>query len=266
MDLLAVSMKTAALLVVASSVAFSVVAVILVRRWDLHHKLEKNNEFVGLNYPTVGLIYGVFLAFVIVIAWGHYADAEQAATIEVTFLNELWRDAQAFPENERVDIQNRLHRYASDVVAFEWPTMAESGIASDEAERSYEEIWRFYYELEPAGEVEQAFFAVSLEQLNEMGRYRMQRILDSRAYVHPLMWIFLLGGAAVTIVFALLSATRHAWVQIVVLSSLTALICYSIVMVYALERPFTGEVSIKPYAFRELIEAFEHMDPELRQP
>ena len=41
-------------------------------------------------------------------------------------------------------------------------------------------------------------------------------------------------------------------------SSLTSLIFYSIVMVFALQRPFTGDFSIEPYAFQQLIDSFNH--------
>ena len=57
-------------LIVGLTVLVSVACVYIVRRIKPHPILSANNEFAGFTYPIVGLIYGVFLAFTIIVEWG----------------------------------------------------------------------------------------------------------------------------------------------------------------------------------------------------
>ena len=70
--------------------------------------LAENNEFAAITYPVIGLFYGVFLAFAIVIVWQRYTEAEQSAYSEVAALAELWRDAQVFPSEHRDRMHDRM--------------------------------------------------------------------------------------------------------------------------------------------------------------
>lgn len=81
--------------VLVLSAALSWLAVWLVRRTWPHPAFKENHELVGFSYSVYGLIYGVFLAFVIVVAWQSYSETEQLVMHEATILSELWRDSLA---------------------------------------------------------------------------------------------------------------------------------------------------------------------------
>ena len=69
------SMSVGAL--VASSVVLSWLATRAVRRLWPHPAFKDNHELVGFTYAVYGLIYGVLLAFTIVVAWQRFAETEQ---------------------------------------------------------------------------------------------------------------------------------------------------------------------------------------------
>ena len=95
-------------------------------RWAFDHgHLKASQEFIDSTYPIVGLVYGVFLAFTIVITWGQFNEAEKSTSREVTHLSELWRDAEAFPRKVCLEIHQRLISYAKEVVDTDWDSMAD---------------------------------------------------------------------------------------------------------------------------------------------
>lgn len=123
---------------------------VIVAWWLIDHGLlVKNQEFLNATYPIIGLVYGTFLAFTIVITWGKFNEAETSVTSEVTHVSELWRNAEAFPEAVCKEIHASLFVYAKEVVESGWASMAESGHPSPKANEKYQEIWIPYYGFEP---------------------------------------------------------------------------------------------------------------------
>lgn len=73
----------------------------LVRRCAPYPLLKENNELAGFTYAVFGLIYGVLLAFTIIVGWERFAETERVVMSEVTVLSELWRDIKAFSPEVR---------------------------------------------------------------------------------------------------------------------------------------------------------------------
>src|SRR5712675_807870 len=124
---------------VASAAALGV---LVVRRWA-PRTLRANNEFTGFTYSFVGLVYGVYLAFTVVIVWEHFEWAESTATSEATRLSELWRDAAVLPGGAA--IRNQLYDYTKSVIHDDWPALAAEKPGSEVTSQKYESLWRSYY-------------------------------------------------------------------------------------------------------------------------
>ena len=244
-------------LVVALAAAFSSIAVFIVRRIKSYKVLCENNEFASITYPVVGLVYGVFLAFTIIIAWEKFSEAEHSTICEITHLSELWRFAQAFEDDQRGLIQDKLHAYVTAVKDKEWETMSKTGKADEASKTAYEEIWRSYYSYEPKGDREIAFFSESISHLSEVGQSRRQRIMFSSYEIPGIMWVFVIIGGIITISLNYLIGTRSAWSQAIINSLIAGLIAFSIFLVFSLQHPFTGDVSIQKTPFETLLKSFD---------
>ena len=242
-------------LVTAGVMLVSLLAVYLVRRFLKPEELRENNEFTGFTWAFVGLVYGVYLAFTVVVVWEHYQDADNTATNEATHLSELWRDAEVLPGGRQV--QDGLYAYAKSVVEDDWPAMAHGGSPNTSA--AYEGLWRAYYQLRPSASdpVQVGFYQQSLRQLNELGIQRRQRILSGSANLPAVMWFLLVTGGMVMVGFALVIGTPHAWLQYTVTALLAGFLAFSIAIVGALEQPYSGDVSIHPEAFASVMKSFE---------
>ena len=245
----------ARLLVVAICVAIAVALTYLVRRRVQYAVLQANNEFAGFMYSMIGLVYGVYLAFTIIAVWEQFSAAEEMATAEATHLSELWRDAQVMRPEDRTAIQQQLLNYANSVVRDEWPMMSSDHSPASQTNAIYEDLWRKYYavQLEAGNSVQNAFYQEMIRRLNDLGLLRRRRLLAAQSELPPLMWVLLVAGGVVTVLFTLVFGTRHAWIQYLVISVVTSLVVFSILLVDAMQYPFSGDVSIRPDPYESVI-------------
>jgi len=246
----------ALLIVAVLSTVLSWLLVALVRRWWPHPTFKENNEFVGFTYAVYGLIYGVVLAFTIVTAWTRFSDAESDVMREATVMSELWRDSSAFPEN-RSDIHEDLAAYAASVVEKEWREMAVRGMPDTATQKVYEHLWTHSYQIEPTTKNQEAFLAEYLGRLNELSAARRLRLLHCRAEVSGILWMVLLAGGLPAIAYALLFATKHGWVHVMVTAFMMGLILLCLLVTFSLQYPFSGRVAVGPEPIKVISVAFQ---------
>lgn len=240
---------------VALSALVSWLATRAVRRTWPHPAFKDNHELVGFTYAVYGLIYGVLLAFTIVVAWQRFAETEQLVMHEATLLSELWRDSVVARPFVRDDVQKNLVAYAQSVIDDEWPAMAH-GRAHPQTERLYARLWALTYHFEPSTKLQEAYMGEFLARMNELSAARRLRILHSRMEIHGVLWLVLVIGAVPTVAYPLLFSSKHAWVQTAITGSIMVIVTLGLLVTLALQTPFGGEVSISPDAFRELLESF----------
>jgi len=219
--------------------------------------LRENNEFTGYTFSFVGLVYGVYLAFTVVIVWEHFETAEDLATSEATRLSELWRDAGPLPGGG--GIQQKLYDYTRSVVDDDWPSLARDHRGSEVTSRKYEDLWRSYYSvmLDPNDAKQAAFFRESIAQLNDLGRERRMRILTGAADIPLMMWGLLVVGGLGMIGFIYLIAARHLWLKLVITAFCAGVLAWAVLIVFALVDPYSGDVSVKTDPFLSVLQSFD---------
>jgi len=245
-------------LTVAVSVAVAIAGVAIARWRVPYGVLERNHYFTGVTYTIVGAVYGVYLAFTVVVVWQQFDQADQNATSEAVHLSEVWRDVQVLAPPTRRGVETALRDYAQSVVQREWPSMALGHGADPETARSYEEVWRELYavrgEITSSGDA--PFFNEAVREMNTIGVQRRMRLLSSDSALPSIMWILLIGGGVITIAFAYLIGAPHAWMQVSVTAALTALLVFSLLLVSALQHPFSGDISVRPVAYESVVKSF----------
>ena len=133
-------MPAASLAILTLGVLASLAGMVMVRRFIPAEKLSENNEYVGFTFSILSLIYGIYLAFTVVVVWQQYEEAEEKVTQEVVLLNALWRNLELFPAADRVRIRQHLLEYTRDVIEDEYPKMRHGLL--DTTNDKYDRIWR----------------------------------------------------------------------------------------------------------------------------
>ena len=245
------------ILLVGATVLLAAAGTLLARRWVSVEILKLNNEVAGFIYAVIGVLYAVLLGFTAIIVWEQFDKAQAGVDQEANELADLYRHAQAFPDDTRRELETQLRAYAKLVVEKEWPAMAER-TSSPETWEMYNQLWRTYQQFQPQNDHERIWYAQSLTRMNQLGDQRRLRLLSSRSEGIPaVMWVALLGAGGVTIGFSFLFGTRSAMAQVLMTSALAMTIAVVLLSIVALEEPFGGITRVDPGAFDQVAYIFD---------
>ena len=239
-------------IIVAGAAILSVATLLTVRRFIPHHRLKAHNDVAGSIFATLGVLYAVLLAFVVIIVWQGFDNADLNVQKEANCLTDLYRDAEPFSLEFRHELYPLLDEYVKTVVNEEWKTM-ERGEASPHAAELIRKLWPLYSAYLPKNATEVAFFQESVRKLNELGEFRRLRIMDSRSGVNPLLWIVLISGGVITVTFISFFGSENLRPQMTMAILLAMLVGLILFTIAAMDFPFTGSVSVSKDAFTHII-------------
>jgi hypothetical protein len=95
-----------------------------------------------------------------------------------------------------------------------------------------------------------------LHQLDVMTQARRARLVAAEGIVPGVVWLVLFGGAVVTLVFTFFFGTLNLRAQTMMTVLLSILIFSELLIVIAIDRPFTGSVKVEPTAIADVVADF----------
>jgi Protein of unknown function (DUF4239) len=217
---------------------------------------DAHNDVHAVYFSMVGLLYAILLAFVVVVAWEQFNEAENATETEVTRLSNLLRDAEPLPFEDRVRIQTAILTYTRSVADREYDSMAK-GEPDVPTRAAYESIWGHFYRTRVEGEPATTFFESAVGRLNELGEARRLRVLSSESTIPIPLWILLIGGGVFTLAWLFPFQMADTRVQTWALGTVGAFTGFVLFLIYALQHPFAGDVAIDAGVYETLIEQWQ---------
>jgi hypothetical protein len=233
-------------------VGISITGLIIIRKFYPHYKCKLHNDIAGFIFATIGVIYAVLLAFIVVITWQDYDKAQDVTVNEANCIAALYRDSTPFPAEFRAELKSELTNYVKAIIKEEWQTMAR-GQRSVKAQKMQEELWKLYGGFQPKDEAQKIFFAESVKKLNQAAEMRRQRIFYASSGINPLLYFVLFAGSFITIAFTMLFGTENVIPHLIMVSLLAAMIAITLFTVIAMDYPFTGDISITPDVFTNML-------------
>jgi hypothetical protein len=225
------------------------------RKWVGHKKLKIHNDIAGPLFGTLGAVYAVLLAFVVVITWENFDRSNLNVEKESNCAADLFADAESFPAQMKLQVRELLQKYTSLVISDEWKMLAR-GEASPRVDEIVKSLRLLYCRFSPATITEQIFFRESVHKFNELCELRSLRILDSRTGIHPLLWFVLASAGIVTIAFSFFFGCENTGSQMAMTVLLAVVISLILFTILELDFPFSGSVSIHPEAFMRIHKSF----------
>lgn len=242
--------------IVGLSVVVSLLALWLVRKAVPHHRLTPHNEVSGFVYAVIGVIYAVIIAFVVISVWEQYRAAEVNARHEADAIGNLYRIAEGLPEPSRQAIQTAALDYVTVVVDEEWPKLRDGDRIGEEGLDNTDALWSAVYEVETTTPEQEQLYAAALDQIDELSAYRRERLADAESGVLSILWVVMIGGGILTVLFPCLFGVENRLVHSLIIATLAATIGLLLVTVYELNHPFQGEVHVQPDGFELVLEQF----------
>jgi hypothetical protein len=245
-----------ALVFIVGSVALSLLGVVAVRRRVALATQMEQNEVAGFFIAVLGAVYGVLLAFAVVVVWQNYEDARTNAEQEANSIGDLYRLADAVAEPARSSIQQQIKSYVLAVIVQEWPLL-DRGQESSDAQHELDGLWLAIRTYQPNTTREGAIYAKMLDELQSMSDQRRMRVLASREGIPDLIWALLIGGGIVTVLFTYFFGMKSARAQLAMTALYVAAIGFVLFLIAAVDFPYDGAVRVEPRAMQLVLERIE---------
>ncbi|MEU6166106.1 DUF4239 domain-containing protein [Streptomyces tanashiensis] len=242
---------TLAAVTVGGTVALAVAGSVLLRRRYPSLARGEHNDMVGVTLGMFGAIYGIILAFVIVTLWTQLDSTQTIVASEATDVALIARDAVAFPPEVRTDLDAALSGYVHAVVEDQWPRMRAGQPSFGATEGHLRAAFEVLQAYDPKTSREEVFYEEAVTHLNDVAAQRRARLTMAQQELPPLLQVLAFGGALVLVPLTFLYGMRKLRIQLLFVASVAALIGFSLLLVFVLDRPFAGELSVSPAPYRE---------------
>jgi len=237
--------------IIIISCAITFLAFKILRSFFAVEELEKFKDVTGIYVSMIGVLYGVFLAFIVIAIWENYDHVNGNIDREADALGNMYRDANGLPPKIKYSIDSCVKKYVTIVVDEEWALMGHKK-QSKEAMAVRSKLQSLIIKFKPKDLGEQVIYTTMIANLNELTVARRIRINTSNAELPGILWVILIGGAILlifyTACFYVPNQKFHMWLAF----GVSGLIAILLFVAFELNYPFAGSEGLTPDAFQSL--------------
>jgi hypothetical protein len=215
-------------------------------------KRLKDNETVGLTYAIVAVVYAVLIAFIVVDVFEAESKADEIATAEANYLNNVILDSSGLSPAVAAEVKADVGRYIDLVVKSEWPSQ-QAGKLSDQI---YAPGWAILGRIsvtlaafEPATSGQNVNKGELLSTVNQIMKARRNRIIAARDHLPDVVWQILIASGVIAVGYTYLFGAHSFAIHLASTGMIAATISLIFVLIIALDYPFRGEVSVSDEAY-----------------
>ena len=234
------------------AVATSVGGTLLVRRYFNVNNFKRHHDIAGPIFSTLGVVYAVMLGFVLIVVWQNFDATRDNTVTEANCYADIYRDLGGLPDPFRNEARTAVTKYVNSIVDDEWPLMS-VGHRSLKTQDLSTVYWNLYASFEPVTEREKIYYQEILRKMNEGGELRRERLADAVTGINPVLWFVLLLGGIITIAFTFFFGSENIKAQMIMTTLLSLLIVLILFTTLNMDYPFSGDVSIGPQAFEQVL-------------
>jgi hypothetical protein len=221
-----------------------------VARRRLHrHDLEDVKHVASYLFTVVGTLYAVILGLVVVDAMSKFYEARMAVEEESNALSDILLLASRLPGDGPRRVRDLAVEYIRVVIEEEWPRMAGHGPLL-KARRLAVELVREIYAFEPRDDRESQLFASEVQAANDFWNSRRDRMLLAvESGLPALVWVALIVGGAITVVFTYFFKVGRFGLQVAMTAMLSTVIAMNLYLILMFASPFSGSIQVSPQGF-----------------
>ncbi|MFG2005063.1 DUF4239 domain-containing protein [Spirillospora sp. NPDC048911] len=217
---------------------------------------QKDDEAAGsLVIDLIKTMFAFVFAFVVVTGMQQYKDASENVTNEASDLMQVYWAAHGMPDPEHRELQGLVREYATIVVNEEWPAMSDRRM-SPRAAATLDRLRDRMQQVEPRGRKMEMLHESAITSVREVSEARRLRILQAQQGVPQFLWVGLMVGAILMICAPLLAGVTVTARSMAMVGLLGAFVALAMFLMWNLNYPFGGGISVQPDAFRMIIVRF----------
>ena len=214
------------------------------------HGDEPSNELIIHIAGTFGLVYAVLLGLLTVATFQNTKDVEDGIGREASALSAIYHSTDGYPDPLRGELKAELRDYTHYVIEKDWPAHRR-GIVLEGGEHRLQVIRSTLLSYEPTTKTQELLQSELFRYLDEMMVSREQRLAAVTAAIPRVLWYVVVIGAFLMIAF--LWMLYMELVPQIILGGVTAFFLgIMIFLIYAMDHPLQGAVSVAPDSFRSV--------------
>ncbi|MFN8621805.1 MAG: DUF4239 domain-containing protein [Chloroflexota bacterium] len=218
------------------------IGLLIVRRMPRFVGMFHENEVAGHQFAALGVLYGALLAFVVFAAWERWSEAQHAVSEEAAAIVTAYRDTQDFPDPLKGEAQVAYRGYIDAVVQREWAN--HGTVTAHTTPDALNPLYEIYRSWIPENTMNELRLQSAEDRLHDLELIRHERHLSSEVTLPWIFLVMLVLGGAIMIVFSYFfqhsSLKSHAVMTFVS----TAMLVGVLLLIYSLNQPFTGPVTV----------------------
>jgi hypothetical protein len=209
--------------------------------------------------PPLGILFALFIAFTATQVWSDNDKASSFVDREASALRTVVILAAAFPGEPETRLRNLIRSHVADAAAQEWPMMAHRTATLQVIPYSLAEALRVTLSLTPSSQGQQTAQREITTSLENALDARRQRIILSESKVSWIKWLCLSLQAVCTLIAIAMVHSDNRLTSAITTSLFGIGVAASLLLILAYDRPFTGEVAIRP---DPLLQVMPELEPD----
>ena len=207
---------------------------------------EDNNSIIGIFIGIISIFLGVMLTLIIVGVWNDYDRARSDANREATNIFILYQTISKLPDTE--DIQDIIIEYLEYIINVEYPALRHKEVPH-EGTIFIEELQDTIYGYIPEGEQQIVLYAESIQTLNRIIHYRIDRLDSATVGINDLIWWVTMVDSILLLImswFLTCSTISHYILTTIVAIYVASAIYITLIMSF----PFRGYAGLRSQPFQ----------------
>ncbi len=206
-------------------------------------QLDADEKAMTISMVSViTTINSLLVAFAAISVWQAYDDAARTVVAEAACAGELAHDLDTM-KLPAADAANRaLRLYVDRVVHQEWPMMQQQSRSDPDTDKQFNVMFNAANRIDPSTPRQDSLLQEVLARVNEMAKFRQQRILTLSDAIPATLWGVILVVSALS--FGLLYALPANRFHMILISVWATTLGLSFFFILVVDRPFAGEVSV----------------------
>jgi hypothetical protein len=183
------------------------------------------------------------------------AEAGANVTREASAVSALYEDVSRYPEPYSQNLRWLIRDYTRYVIKYAWP-LQQQGIVPEEGTIRIQAFHDQLLDFEPKTPSQEIIHAEALRQLNELLAARQLRLYSVKSSLPGSMWFVMIVGAILNIAICWLFDMRFL-TQLMLGGILAAYLGIMMHLIFDMNQPFRGDVSISAEPFEALYKRIE---------
>jgi hypothetical protein len=236
------------IILVGGGVFFSVVGLVIVRRTFRRQDFKKHHEIAGYLISVVGTLYSILLGLIVVNVQSKFDESRTMAQAEASSCSDIANVGRGLDFGEASTICTCLRWYYTVVQSEDWERIG-NGQETEASIPAYQGLWRAVAAVNPKTNRESACYSSMLDSMKRLSDARRYRMSAKKRGLSPIVWLVLVSGAIMIILFTYFFRVDSARTQTLLTIFVALFVSLDLLLVRLFENPYRNELLIKKGSF-----------------